>query len=484
MAGRTACAWLAALFALSTAVPAAADASGASCRRTDAGTIVGGARANLHNWPGFVVLRASRKDEAAYFCGATQISRDWLLTAAHCAARLSVATAGASMPGWETVQAVVAPDDLRNVGSDGALRITGVVVHPEWNGRPSDGNDIALIRVASAASDVRLVRLSADRAGDGVARAWVAGFGITTGATSAAPETFQAGEGTSSRAGSSVLLEVQLPLAPPASCAGVYSTFKPNNQLCAGFGDGGKDACTGDSGGPLVAIDAQGCPYQVGIVSYGKGCARPGVFAVYTRVSAYSDWISQYVGAESRPPAVRVPEAGGAAAAGALDAILAGHSTTKADLQVTISPARPIRLGEPIRITVKSHRAGEILIVDQNARGEVSQVFPNAHEPAARAQLRAGDSIEIPSATSSYALKALPPKGKGRIVALLASAEGGASARARLSRARASSAEDAMYYMSLARAALSAPARRGMKAGEAIASAWAATSVDYEVTEP
>lgn len=42
-------------------------------------------------------------------------------------------------------------------------------------------------------------------------------------------------------------------------------------------------------------INGQGIYYQIGIVSYGIGCARTDVPGVYTRVQNFVDWIAEKV---------------------------------------------------------------------------------------------------------------------------------------------------------------------------------------------
>ena len=44
----------------------------------------------------------------------------------------------------------------------------------------------------------------------------------------------------------------------------------------------------GDSGGPAVSTDTG---LQIGIVSYGNGCARPDTPGVYTNVARVRRWI-------------------------------------------------------------------------------------------------------------------------------------------------------------------------------------------------
>lgn len=87
-----------------------------------------------------------------------------------------------------------------------------------------------------------------------------------------------------------ILQEVIVPYVPLERCRYLYrhSTVEVTDvMMCAGVdGTGGKDACQGDSGGPAVYRGK-----LVGIVSWGRGCARALFPGVYTRIDKYLDWI-------------------------------------------------------------------------------------------------------------------------------------------------------------------------------------------------
>jgi len=88
-----------------------------------------------------------------------------------------------------------------------------------------------------------------------------------------------------------ILQKVQIPIVDDATCQKAYpEEIVLPSALCAGLlEEGGKDSCQGDSGGPLKAVDGG---YLAGIVSWGYGCAAPGLPGVNTEVSHFIDWIS------------------------------------------------------------------------------------------------------------------------------------------------------------------------------------------------
>lgn len=68
------------------------------------------------------------------------------------------------------------------------------------------------------------------------------------------------------------------------------SGFITDRMFC--FGGGSRDACAGDSGGPLVKRSSGShLDTQIGIVSWGVGCARRGYPGVYIRIHEVRSWI-------------------------------------------------------------------------------------------------------------------------------------------------------------------------------------------------
>ncbi|KAK2885320.1 hypothetical protein Q8A67_016157 [Cirrhinus molitorella] len=151
-----------------------------------------------------------------------------------------------------------------------------LIPHPQYN-KATNNADIMLIKLQSPIylnSYVSLAPLPRQDAMVAVGRVCtVSGWGFTT-PTGGIPAT---------------LRTVKLPIVSSTVCNGTDS-FNGNiteNMICAGYSEGGKDACKGDSGGPLVC---EGRVY--GIVSWGNGCADAKYPGVYTSVSRFRQWIS------------------------------------------------------------------------------------------------------------------------------------------------------------------------------------------------
>jgi secreted trypsin-like serine protease len=80
-----------------------------------------------------------------------------------------------------------------------------------------------------------------------------------------------------------------VPIVPDSNCAVAYQKagvkLVADDSICAGTPTA--DTCQGDSGGPMVGRDAGGDWVQVGITSWGLGCARDGYPGVYTQITKF-----------------------------------------------------------------------------------------------------------------------------------------------------------------------------------------------------
>ncbi|MEU4803416.1 serine protease [Actinosynnema sp. NPDC023587] len=193
-----------------------------------------------------------------FFCGGVLVAPQKVLTAGHCTIEHATLQDRDRRPA--DFRVVVGRRDLdTRAGRQVAVR--EVHRHPAFR-TVAEGDDLAALTLAEPVA-FQPIGVGEARAGD---RATVLGWGRTT--ELAAP--------------SRTLRQVDLPVWADAECAKAVNGYRPEAMVCAGYPEGGKDACEGDSGGPLV-VDG----LLVGVVSYGHGCARAGEPGVYTRVSHY-----------------------------------------------------------------------------------------------------------------------------------------------------------------------------------------------------
>ena len=267
---------------------------------TDTEMIVGGNPAPDGKYPWQVRLYSNTDDQIG-FCGGSIIGDRWVLTAAHCLLDTDAVVVG--------------------YGSNDRTKTTKidsekVIVHPGYIAGEKD--DVALIKLKKPIPDAKPIPYVDPAQDKGLAAAGakvtVTGWGaiwdfqafqnavdVMAGRRTVSERKLLSDEELQAPL---KLHEVDIEVIDPTECKAVYQSLQVpsftvgDTEICATGLTGGKDSCFGDSGGPLVvaADNARGYA-QVGIVSWGPQCGNPLYPGVYTRVSSFSKWIKDNMGA-------------------------------------------------------------------------------------------------------------------------------------------------------------------------------------------
>jgi secreted trypsin-like serine protease len=223
-------------------------------------------------------------------CGASFLGGKWLLTAAHCVDGIEASQ----------LKVNVGEYDLSN-GAENAQAVKRIYMHADYQLDVELDNDIALIELVDSVNNEAVTLLDLTQTSQLAienSSATVIGWGGREG--------YEPDEGPTSNF-PSLLHQVDLQLMTNEACKNTLaqsftelyeSEISPEGvgitdaMICASASTGDKGSCQGDSGGPLMVNTNEGWQ-QVGIVSWGVGCAADGFPGVYTRSALFTDWINE-----------------------------------------------------------------------------------------------------------------------------------------------------------------------------------------------
>jgi secreted trypsin-like serine protease len=217
--------------------------------------VVGGTAAAVGEFPWMVRLSMG--------CGGAMYTQTLILTAAHCVDHLGTGPNTSVTVTWGVVDL---EDPARTTRTSNYIHVA-----PGYDGY---GKDWALIRISKPINSP-LLKIATDtslHSGDFTIAGWGSAY------EGGVQQRF--------------LRKANVPFIADTQCANAsgYGDLIFDEEICAGnLSNGGVDTCQGDSGGPMFKRDAANEWVQVGITSWGVGCARPGMPGVYTEVRFFAN---------------------------------------------------------------------------------------------------------------------------------------------------------------------------------------------------
>ncbi|XP_028643212.1 mast cell protease 4-like [Grammomys surdaster] len=226
---------------------------------TEGEEIIGGVASSPHSRPYMAHLEIRLEEGYTATCGGFLITRQFVMTAAHCKGREITVTLGAH-------------DVSKRESTQQNIKAEKQIIHPNYDSN-SNLHDIMLLKLQNKteltpAVDVIPLPGPSDIIMPGK-MCWVAGWG-RTGVNKPPSDT---------------LREVKLRIMDKDTCK-YYPNYDDNFHVCVGSPTTLKSIYLGDSGGPLVCA---GVAY--GIASYNTlPVQKPP--SVFTRISSYMLWIN------------------------------------------------------------------------------------------------------------------------------------------------------------------------------------------------
>ncbi|NWV00866.1 ENTK Enteropeptidase, partial [Upupa epops] len=234
--------------------------------------IAGGNDARREAWPWIISLHFNYM----HVCGASLVSDEWLVTAAHCVYGRQL-----KLSQWKAVLGLYNQADMTQP-SITVRNIDRIVFNPHYMKQTKD-SDIALMHLqykVQYTDYIKPICLPEN------SQQFLPGLNCSI-----------AGWGTIYHNGptSNILQEAEVPLISNEKCQQWMPDYNiTQNMICAGYETGGIDTCKGDSGGPLTCEDDNQW-FLVGVASFGYRCALPKRPGVYVQVTMFVDWIKNTI---------------------------------------------------------------------------------------------------------------------------------------------------------------------------------------------
>lgn len=237
-----------------------------------------------------------------YFCSATLIDAQWVVTAAHCLADMSTST---------KLHVLLGQNDLSHYATGQWMTAKQWIINPGFNNHVNLENDIALVQLSTPVDFtacgnkcqiIPYLTPANDQQYAAVgAQGQIAGWGEAVNCNVTNCSAWQAQPfGTPLAPSQLQVAQFKTVACPNTSYSYAGQNWQlSDNEVCAvgASATNPADTCQGDSGSGLVMNIGNGTPYLAAITSWGSasGCGASDFPGVYTHVAHYSDWVTSVV---------------------------------------------------------------------------------------------------------------------------------------------------------------------------------------------